>query len=52
MEAAALMLKAGDFKQHCEILIKLEKWEDAIAVAPKVSLQYWESLVHRYQEVL
>jgi WD repeat-containing protein 17 len=43
--AANLMLKAGNFKMYCKLMLKQDKWEDAIAYAPKVSLEYWQSLV-------
>jgi hypothetical protein len=40
-EAASLMLKSGNFQEYCEIQKELGQFEEAIAVAPKVSLQYW-----------
>ena len=41
-EAASLMLKSGNFKEYCELMIALGKYEEAIAYAPKVSLEYWK----------
>ena len=38
MEAANLMLKSGNFQEYCEIQKELGNFEDAIAVAPKVSI--------------
>ncbi len=40
-EAARMMLKAGNFQEYCNIMISLEEFEEAISVAPKVSLKFW-----------
>jgi hypothetical protein len=42
------MLKAGNIQEYCEIMIKMGNYEDAIAYAPKVSLDYWNTCVSRY----
>ena len=41
-EAANLMLKSGNFREYCRIQMQLGKYEQAIAVAPKVSLEFWQ----------
>jgi hypothetical protein len=41
LEAANLMIKSGNFEEYCEIQKELGNYEDAISVAPKVSLIYW-----------
>ena len=41
MEAARLQLVSGNFQQYCEIQMQMGRFEDAMAVAPKVSLKYW-----------
>ena len=51
-EAASLMLKSGNFQEYCEIQKELGNFEDAIAVAPKVSLQYWQNCVTEYTNYL
>ena len=44
-EAAKLMLKSGNFKEYCEIQMQLGNYEMAIAVAPKISLKYWQTCI-------
>ena len=51
-EAATLMLKSGNFKDYCEIQMQLGKFEDAIAYAPKVSLEFWRECIDKYQQKL
>lgn len=51
-EAADIFLKLGDIKEYCEIMIKLDKWENALAIAPARSLGYWAELTKRYSKVL
>lgn len=50
--AAVLHLKLGQIKECCELLIKLGKWERAIALAPARSLGYWKQLSERYTTFL
>jgi|TARA_B110000285_G_C14858701_1_gene483473 WD repeat-containing protein 17 len=45
LEAANLMIKSGNFEEYCEIQKELGNYEDAISVAPKVSLAYWQKCV-------
>lgn len=47
-EASNLMLKSGNFQEYCEIQMSLGNYEDAIAYAPKVSLNYWKDCVEKY----
>jgi len=51
-EAASLMLKSGNFQEYCEIMLQLKEYESAMAVAPKVSLKYWQSCVEQYTQYL
>ncbi|KAF4721912.1 WD repeat-containing protein 17 [Perkinsus olseni] len=46
--AAKLFLVNGDIRNYCETLARGRRWEAAIAVAPAVSLQYWQELCDRY----
>ena len=48
-EASSLMLKPGNTKEYCEIQLSLANYEDAIAYAPKVSMNYWKECVQKYQ---
>ena len=36
----------------CELCILRNKWEDAICFAPKVSLDYWQELMNRYENYI
>jgi len=51
-EAAKLMLKSGSFQDYCEIMMSLNNYESAIAVAPKVSMKYWSSCIKQYIDYL
>ncbi len=46
-EAASIHLRLGQFKEYCEILVELQEWESAVAIAPAVSMEYWQSLASR-----
>jgi hypothetical protein len=43
------MLKSGNIQEYCEIQMSLGNYEDAIAYAPKVSMNYWKECVQKYQ---
>ena len=47
-EAANLMLKSGNFQDYCEIQMQIGNYEAAIAVAPRVSLKYWQTCIKNY----
>ena len=46
------MLKSGNFQGYCDIQMELGNYEDAISVAPKVSMKYWEKCVIAYKSHL
>lgn len=50
--AARQFLTAGDLRSLCETLVKLGRWERALAVAPGVGMGFWKSLAERYAEFL
>lgn len=50
--AATLSLQLGDLKQHCELLVSLDEWLAALAMAPGVSLEYWRGLCAQYVHAL
>ncbi|XP_076315846.1 WD repeat-containing protein 17-like [Tachypleus tridentatus] len=52
LEAASKHLLAGDLQHYCELKIELGEWEEALAVAPGVSLDYWRNLTSRHAEML
>lgn len=41
-----------EWKLFCELCILRNKWEDAICFAPKVSLDYWEELMNKYEKYI
>lgn len=51
-ECARMYLKLGNVKRYCEIMISLNQWEKAIALAPCISISYWQECVDRYTQVL
>ena len=50
LEAGKLYLKIGNYEQYCESLISIGNWERALAFAPAVSMEYWQSLTKKYAE--
>ena len=42
----------GAWKLFCELCLLKNRWEDAICFAPKVSLDYWELLMNKYEEYI
>lgn len=48
-EAARLNLVSGNFQQYCEIMMQLGNFEDALSVAPKVSLKYWQKCLELHR---
>ena len=45
--AAALYLRCGQLRRHCDTLLELGEWDRALSLAPGVSLGYWQQLVER-----
>ena len=39
-----------EWELFCEFSILRNKWEDAICFAPKVSLDYWQQLMNKYEK--
>ena len=50
--AATLSLQLGEIQQHCEVLVRLNQWLTAIAMAPGVSIDYWRQLCAQYAHTL
>ena len=47
-EAADIRCKLGQFKKYCDSLCLLGEWDRALAIAPAIGLDYWQSLMKRY----
>lgn len=47
MECSKLSLKMGDFRRNCEILMQIGEYNQAMAFAPLVSLEYWREIAIR-----
>ena len=41
-----------EWKIFCELCVLRNKWEDAICFAPKVSLDYWQQLMDKYEKYI
>jgi hypothetical protein len=50
--AAFMFARTGDFSKYCEIMIELNDWNAALAMAPCVSMEYWKSLCLRHGRLL
>ena len=50
--AAQQYLAMGDIQSACEALVRLGKWERALALAPGVGTNYWRGLADRFVEAL
>ena len=42
----------GSWKLCCELCILINKWEEAICFAPKVSMDYWKLLMNKYEDYI
>jgi WD40 repeat protein len=51
-DAAKIYAQIGDFESYCNVMVELGEWTTAIAIAPKVSLEFWSSLASQYADVL
>ena len=52
IESAKIFLKLGNFREFCEIQMKLSNYEKALAYAPAVSMEYWQECAERYTQHL
>ena len=41
-----------EWELFCEFCILRNRWEDAISFAPKVSLEYWQKLIDKYEKYI
>ncbi len=46
-EAAKLHLRCGQFREFCEIQVKLGNFEQAMAFAPAVSIEFWQEIADK-----
>lgn len=51
-DAAKIYAQIGDYESYCNVMVELGEWTTAIAIAPKVSLEFWSSLVSQYADFL
>jgi hypothetical protein len=51
-EAAQLRLLLGQMRKYCETMCTLGHWERAIAISPALGVDYWRSLLRRYNQHL
>ena len=41
-QAAAIYARLGYLRQYCDIMVEVGEWDRALAVAPAVSVPYWQ----------
>ncbi|KAF0716770.1 Aste57867_2678 [Aphanomyces stellatus] len=51
-QAAQLYLKAGALKKYCRLMVELDDYEAALAIAPAISMAYWQELAAEYADAL
>ncbi|KAG9405553.1 WD repeat-containing protein 17 [Aphanomyces cochlioides] len=51
-QAAQMYLKAGALQKYCNLMIELDEWEAALAIAPAISMSYWQDLASTYANAL
>ena len=51
-EAAKIHMKLGNVQNYCELMIKVGKWERALAFSAGVSMEYWQNVAQRYAQFL
>jgi WD40 repeat protein len=51
-KAANVYLRLGDFKAYCDLQVELGFYEKAMAIAPRVSMEFWAELATKYAEHL
>jgi len=51
-EAAKINMKLGNVQNYCELMIKVGKWERALAFSAGVSMEYWQNVAQRYAQFL
>lgn len=49
---AVALIKSGRLRSACEALRRGGEWERALALAPAVSTEYWQSLMSEYSRML
>lgn len=45
--AASMYMRTGNIREYCDIQIELGDWEAALAAAPAVSMEYWQSVLKK-----
>ena len=51
-EAAVIYARMGEFEKYCGLMLEIGEWTKAIAMAPMVSMEFWENLNNRYADFL
>jgi hypothetical protein len=50
--AAKMYAQSGDLRKFCDILFELGDHERALAIAPGVSIEYWQDMTQNYGQIL
>ncbi|CAL4077100.1 unnamed protein product, partial [Meganyctiphanes norvegica] len=49
---AEAYLRCGATLQYCELMVRMQRWDHALALAPSVSVEYWRKLMARHADQL
>lgn len=49
--AARLHLELGNIDAYCQLMKALGHWEQAVAVAPAIGIEYWSRLIYEWAKV-
>ncbi|EPY29506.1 hypothetical protein STCU_04515 [Strigomonas culicis] len=51
-ESAEDLLRTGQLEEYCSVMMEIEEWDRAIAMAPVLSREYWRAVCLRAAETL
>lgn len=49
-ESALMHIRTGEFKKYCEIMMEINDWAAALALAPAVSHAFWKQMALKYAQ--
>lgn len=51
LECARILLEIGDYRKYCNIMVEIGHYDQALAIAPAVSLSFWRDIALRVAEI-
>jgi WD40 repeat protein len=52
LQAALMHAKCGNFESYCNMMVSLNEWTAALAVAPRASMAFWRTIASQYADYL